>query len=101
MRPHTSEIPRADESRRCPTAWPLGMLLLSQMGRFVTGANPASAHVTAEEAVKAFDKLSIMIKTSSWLKGTVLTKYRSHSFEVLPCHIQIFSSSGEYLTSST
>ncbi|KAL1305762.1 hypothetical protein AAFC00_007341 [Neodothiora populina] len=26
-------------------------------GRIVTGANPASAHVTAEEAVKAFDKL--------------------------------------------
>lgn len=26
-------------------------------GRIVTGANPASAHVTAEEAVKAFDAL--------------------------------------------
>ena len=26
-------------------------------GRVVTGANPASAHLTAEEAVKAFDKL--------------------------------------------
>lgn len=26
-------------------------------GRIVTGANPASAHVTAQEAVKAFDKL--------------------------------------------
>lgn len=26
-------------------------------GRIVTGANPASAHVTAEEAVKAFDSL--------------------------------------------
>ena len=26
-------------------------------GRIVTGANPASAHATAEEAVKAFDKL--------------------------------------------
>lgn len=26
-------------------------------GRIVTGANPASAHVTAEAAVKAFDSL--------------------------------------------
>lgn len=26
-------------------------------GRIVTGANPASAHKTAEEAVKAFDSL--------------------------------------------
>ena len=26
-------------------------------GRIVTGANPASAKVTAEEALKAFDKL--------------------------------------------
>jgi D-lactate dehydratase len=26
-------------------------------GRIVTGANPASAHLTAEEVVEAFDKL--------------------------------------------
>lgn len=26
-------------------------------GRIVTGANPASAHITAEEAVNAFNKL--------------------------------------------
>lgn len=26
-------------------------------GRIVTGANPASAHVTAEAAIKAFQKL--------------------------------------------
>ncbi|KAF4157751.1 hypothetical protein CNMCM6936_005453 [Aspergillus lentulus] len=70
-------------------------------GRIVTGANPASAHVTAEAAVKAFNALVISNALASYVYELVQRAYRveiqvPHGWclcknpEILPEGVKVF-----------